>query len=280
MKSHAEGGDCLNTKRCIGLRTVVSVSFLLMIVVNVLAEVLPLGGRTTGQVSDAYPNLFSPAGYTFAICGLIYILGALHTLYQLGIFRSRRAEADEKLLARVAVLFSVTSLANAAWVIFWHYDQIALSMAMMLVILASLALIMVMLRKKTLSTREKILIRLPFSVYFGWITVATIANATTLLVALRWDRWGLSEGFWTAAVLVAGLLLGAAWIFRTKDLAYGLVLVWAYTGILVKHFTVFAGAHPVVIAVTVVCIAAFIALMGYIGFFEGRRLKAVHDGKA
>lgn len=270
----------MNPRRGIGLRTVLSVSFLLMIVTNVLAEALPLGGQTTGQVSDSYPNLFSPAGYTFMIWGLIYLLGALHVLYQLGIFRSRRAEVDEKLLARVAILFSVSSLANAAWVFFWHYNLIALSMLMMLVIFSSLALIMVMLRKKTLAARENILIRLPFSVYFGWITVATIANVTTLLVSLGWDRWGFSEGFWTVVVLIAGLLFGAAWIFRAKDLIYGLVLVWAFTGILVKHFTVFSGAHPVVISVTAVSIAAFLALMGYIGFFEMRGLKTAHGGKA
>lgn len=264
------------SKRETGLRTAVSVSFLLMIVINVLAETLPLGGRTTGQVSDSYPNLFSPAGYTFAIWGLIYLLGALHVLYQLGIFRSRRVGADEKLLARIAIPFSVSSLANAAWIFFWHYDQIALSMAMMLVILISLALIMVMLRRRTLSTREKILVKLPFSVYFGWITVATIANAATLLVSLGWDRWGLSEGLWTTVMLIAGLLIGVAWIFHARDLTYGLVLVWAYTGILVRHFTAYAGAHPAVIAVTAVCIAAFIALIGYVGFFERRRLKAEH----
>jgi hypothetical protein len=270
----------MNAKRVNGLKTALSVSFLIMIVVNVLAEALPLGGRTTEQVSDSHPNLFSPAGYTFAIWGLIYLLGALHVLYQLGIFRSRRAEADEKLLARIAVPFSISSLANAAWIFFWHYDQIAFSMAMMLVILFSLALILVMLRKKTLSKREKLLVKLPFSVYFGWITVATIANAATLLVSLGWDRWGLSDGFWTAVMLIAGLLIGAAWILRARDMAYGLVLVWAYTGIMVKHFTSLSGAHPVVIAVTAVCIAAFIALIGYVGFFERRRLKAAHDGKA
>ena len=259
-----------------GVKTLLSVSFLLMIVVNVLANVLPLGGGTTGAVSDRYANLFAPAGYTFAIWGLIYLLCAVHVLYQLGIFRGRGAPANEKLLRRVAILFSITSLANTAWIFFWHYDNIPMSMVMMAIILISLILIMVPMRRQNLTTREKALVRLPFSVYFGWITVATIANATVLLVALGWDRWGLSESFWMVTVLIVGVLIGAAWIHRAKDLAYGLVLVWAYTGIAVKHFTTFAGRYPGVIAATIVCIAALIADLVYVEVTERRKRKAVH----
>ena len=218
-----------------GIKTLMSVSFLLMIVVNVLANVLPLGGRTTGAISDHYANLFAPAGYTFAIWGLIYLLCAVHVLYQLGIFRGRGAGSNEKLLRQVAILFSVTSLANTAWIFFWHYDNIPMAMAMTGTMLVMLIAIMALTRRQSLAAREKLLIRLPFSAYFGWITVATIANATVLLVALGWDRWGLSESFWTVVVLIAGVLIGAAWIHRAKDLAYGLVLIWAYAGILVKH---------------------------------------------
>ena len=147
-------------------------------------------------------------------------------------------------------------------------------MVMMAIILISLILIMVPMRRQNLTAREKALIRLPFSVYFGWITVATIANVTVLLVALGWDRWGLSESFWMVAVLIVGVLIGAAWIHRAKDLAYGLVLVWAYTGIAVKHFTTLAGRYPGVIAATIVCIAALIVDIVYVELTERRKQKA------
>jgi hypothetical protein len=116
-------------------------------------------------------------------------------LYQLGIFRGRRGATDEKLLRRVAILFSITSLVNAAWILAWHYGNIPLTMILMVLLLAALSAIMESLRRRALTTREKLLIRLPFSVYYGWITVATIANAAVLLVFLNWDRWGLSESF-------------------------------------------------------------------------------------
>ena len=263
----------MEKRRNVGIQTLLSVSFLLMIVMNVLAEALPLGGRTTGQISDHYANLFAPAGYTFAIWGLIYLLCALHVLYQLGIFRGRSGVANEKLLQRVAILFSITSLANTAWIFFWHYDNIPMSMVMTAIMLVMLIPIMGMLRRQPLSTREKYLIRLPFSVYFGWLTVATIANAAVLLVSLGWDRWGLSESFWMVVVLIVGVLIGAGWIYRAKDLTYGLVLVWAYTGILVKHVTTFSGSYPGVIAAVILCIAALIALIVYVEVAERRRLK-------
>ena len=247
----------MENRRGIVIKTLVSVSFLVMIVMNVLANTIRLNGFTTGEVSDRYPNLFAPAGYTFAIWGLIYLLTALYVLYQLGIFRGKEATGNEKALFRVAVAFTISNVANTVWIFAWHYLNIPLSMAMTLIMLVSLGIIMEILHKKTLSTREKLFVRLPFSVYFGWITVATIANAVVLLVSLGWDRWGLSESFWMVVILIVGVLIGAARIHRGVDLAYGLVLVWAYTGILVKHVTPpYSGMYPGVIAAIAVSIAA------------------------
>jgi hypothetical protein len=270
-----EGGLFMENRREIFVRTLLSVSFLVMIVLNVLADLLPLGGRTTGQISDAYQTLFAPEGYTFLIWGLIYLLGAVHVLYQLGVFRGRSDPENGKLLRSIAVLFSVSSLANAGWILAWHFNNIPLSMALMAVILILLMLIMEALRRKSLTTREKLLVRLPFSVYFGWITVATIANAAALLVSLGWDRWGLSESFWMVVMLIAGVLIGALWIHRARDLAYALVLIWAYAGILVKHFTTFAGKYPGVIAVTTLCLAALVVDIAYVKLPERRKANAV-----
>ncbi len=264
----------MGKKMDIAVRTLVSVSFLAMIVVNVLAEVLPLGGRTTGEISDQLPNLFTPAGYTFAIWGLIYLLGAVHVLYQLGIFRGRAGASDEKMLRLVSVLFSVTSLANIAWIFSWHYGNIPLSMVMIASMLIALIVTMEALHRHPPTLREKLLVRLPFSVYFGWITVATIANATVLLVSLGWDRGGLSESFWMVAVLIAGVLIGAARIYRAKDMAYGLVLIWAYAGILVKHLTPpYSGMYPGVIAAVILTLAALLAFIAYVEIWELRRRK-------
>jgi hypothetical protein len=245
------------------LKILTVLTLLAMLTVNALANILPLNGIGTGAVSDSYPNLFAPTGLTFAIWGVIYLLLALYTLYQIGLFRDKRAPADTGLLARVGVAFSISSLANTVWIFSWHYRIILLSMVLMLVILGCLIYIAQVIRKETLSARESFFIKIPFGVYFGWITVATIANATTLLVDLDWNRFGLSEPLWTICILVVGMLIGSVTTIRNRDIAYGLVLVWAYAGILIKHTAAagFAGEYGQVISAVIVCIVLLTAAL-------------------
>lgn len=251
-----------------------TVTFLGMVAVNALAVILPINGVNPGQVSDAYPNLFAPAGLTFAIWGLIYLLLAGYTVYQLGFFQGYVYAVKKDLLQMIGIIFSVSSLANAAWIYAWHYDFIPLSMLLMIVILVCLIVINLTINKETLSMREKIFIRLPFSVYFGWITVAAIANATVLLVSQGWNGFGLPEPVWAITMIIVGMLIGAATTIRNRDAAYGLVLVWAYSGILIKHTSAagFAGQYPAIIATVAVCIVLLLAAAAYSLFARPRML--------
>lgn len=238
----------------------VSASFLIMITFNALSVLLPLNGITPGEVSDSYPNLFAPAGITFSIWSLIYLLLAAHTLYQLGLFRGKERTSNDELLHKAGIVFAISSLANAAWIFSWHYRLIPLSMILMLVLLLCLIALEAMTHAQSLSVREKLLIRLPFSVYFGWITVATIANVTVLLVSVGWNRFGLSEAAWTILVLAAGAWIGISTLLRWHDMAYGLVLIWAYLGILIKHLSSsgFSGQYPGVITAASISILLFV----------------------
>jgi hypothetical protein len=236
--------------------------YLVMIAVNALANILPINGVTIGQVLDAYPNLFAPAGLTFSIWGLIYVLLAAFTLYQFGLFQEGKP-GNHRLLRRIRVLFIISSLANAAWIYSWHYRMIPLSMILMLVILGCLIAIAGLVRNESLSLREKLFIRLPCSVYFGWITVATIANATVLFVYLHWSGFGIPENVWAVIMIMAGMVIGVATLIINRDLAYGLVLVWAYAGIVFKHVSDagFSRQYPSVIAAAVMCIVIFLGVL-------------------
>lgn len=247
------------------IKVLVLLTFAAMITVNALANILPINGLGTGDVSDSYPNLFAPAGLTFAIWGVIYVLLAGHTLYQLGLFRTMEL-GNDALLLKVGRMFALTSLANSAWIFAWHYRLILLSMILMLILLFGLMYIATAIHASDLTGRERLFVRLPFSVYFGWITVATIANATTLLVDLKWDGFGIPESTWTIIILVVGALIGSVTALRLRDFAYGLVLIWAYAGIMLKHVTVegFAGAYPDVIITVGVCLGLFVAVDGLI----------------
>lgn len=228
----------------------VVITYLGMILVNALANILPINGITTGDVSDAYPNLFAPAGITFAIWGVIYLLLAGYTVYQLGILGKKTPATEHaELLDRVGTLFTVSSVANILWIFAWHYRMIAVSQIFMTVILICLILINLRTHREDLTATEKLLVRLPFSVYFGWISVATIANVTTLLVDIGWDGFGVAEGTWTVMILLVGIAIGILTTVRLADIAYGLVFVWAYSGILLKHVSpeFFDFAHPAVV---------------------------------
>lgn len=245
------------------LKLWVTVTFLAMLGANALAELLPLNGVSTGGVSDSYPNLFAPAALTFAVWGVIYVLLALYVLYLLGGLRGRAGEADESLLRATGVPFGFSSLFNAAWIFAWHYHMIVLSMALMAALFLCLALIFTTAYEHDRSRRDRLLIRVPFGVYFGWITVATIANMTVLLKSLDWGGFGLPATFWTAAVMAAGVFFGGATLLRFRAPAYGLVLLWAYTGILLRHVlpSGFDSRYPAVILAAAACLAVLAVLL-------------------
>ncbi len=246
-----------------------TISYILMVLVNALANILPIGGMNTGQVSDSYPNLFAPAGFTFAIWGLIYVMLALFILYQWGLFKGKGGYSLEA-AKRIRLCFFVSSLANIAWIFSWHYNVIPLSMVLMVVILVTLILAYRRINAEALTAKEKIFVRLPFSIYFGWITVATIANVAVLLVSLGWRGGPLSEETLTIVALAAGLVIGGAVLLKNKDIAYGLVLLWAYFGILMKHLSEdgFAGAYSQVIAAVSAFLCVILVLLIIVGVLK------------
>lgn len=240
------------------ITSLVVVTYVLMILLNGLANVIPINGVTTGEVSDAYFDLFAPATVTFSIWGLIYLLLAGYTLFQLGLFQEDRGAARAELFRRIGLFFAISSVANALWIIAWHYQFIGVSLLLIIIVLGCLYMISTIVEGQKFSVKEKVLIQLPFRVYFGWITVATIANFVTFLVSIGWT--GIATQFWTAAMLLLGLAIGIAVIKKFRDLAYGLVLIWAYSGILIKHISPaeFGGQYPLVIATVIIALVALV----------------------
>jgi hypothetical protein len=241
------------------IKIITSLVFIAMVVVNYLANSLPLNNRSTGDISDAYPNLFAPTGLTFSIWGLIYLLLAGYLIYQFIISDQRK-----KLFNQINILFLGTSLANIAWIFSWHYDYIGLSVLIMLVLLFLLIKISDITRIQKLSLKEKFFILAPFSIYFGWITVATIANITVFLVSVNWNGFGINDYIWTSIILIVGALIGIWRMLKDKNIIYGFVFVWAYLGILLKHLSEsgFNGQYPSVITTVILCLIFFLIFIG------------------
>jgi benzodiazapine receptor len=204
------------------------VAFIAVIIVNAMANGIPLNGQNTGEISAKYPSLFTPAGFTFSIWGLIYLSLAAFVIYQ-----ALPAQRNSSLIAKIGPLFMASCAANSAWIFVWHYDLLWLSLLLMAAMLVSLIQIY-----RTLaaagpagSKSEWLFLRLPFSLYTGWITVATIANISCVQFAMGWDDLGLSALDWTLLKLAIAGAIGATVILRTGDIAYVLVIAWAAFGI-------------------------------------------------
>jgi translocator protein len=212
-------------------RTLNFLTVLVTLAVNGLANALPLNGQNTGEISNRFAVLFTPAGYVFSIWGVIYL-----GLLAFGIYQLLPSQKNNPRLEKLGYWFILSNVFNSAWIFAWHYNLFPLSLAIMLGLLVSLLVIYQRLQIgiSPVSTREMWLVNIPFSIYLGWISVATIANFSVVLYNAGWDGSGLAAA-WAVFVLAVAVALGIAMIFLRNEVAFPLVLVWAFAGIWQKQ---------------------------------------------
>lgn len=210
-----------------------------MLLMNYLANALPLNGKTTGALSDAYPNLFVPAGITFSIWGIIYLLLVVYTIIQF-------KDQNSAVVSRIGWLFAASCLLNALWIVCWHYQKLPLSLLVMSGLLLSLIWINLLIKDLSYGW-----IKAAFGIYLGWICIATIANVTALLVDNNLKGSFISEETWTILLIAAGALIASLSLYRLDNAFLGLSVIWAFAGIIIKRQVDF---RPI-------AIASFIAML-------------------
>jgi len=209
------------------------VAFVLTVIVNSLAGSTTLiGGVNTAFISDSNPTLITPAGFTFAIWGIIYFLLGLFVVFQ-----ALPRQREKRWNKQIGWLFVLSSIVNISWLFLWQYELLTLSLPLMLLLLATLILIYTRLGigKTEATFQEKLAVHTPFSVYLGWITIATIANVSVTAVSVNWDGFGINPETWGILITIIALLLTLIVVATRKDIAYGLVVVWALFGIASKQ---------------------------------------------
>jgi hypothetical protein len=236
----------------------VAVTVLATLMVNVLADVLPINGLNTGAISDRFKVYFVPAGYVFAIWGLIYI-----GLIAFAIFQALPSQRENPRLRATGWWIALGGLANIAWIFLWHYEKFALTLVAMLVLLGTLIITHLGLGagQNTVSKAETWAARVPFSIYLGWITVATIANITELLYFLNWNGFGIAPKVWMWIILAAVIVIDALMNFSRRDIAYTAVILWALAGIAIKFANVPAVAIPTWITFALVALTLVMAFI-------------------
>jgi len=227
-----------------------------MVVMNYLANALPINGRTTGELSDAYPNLFVPAGITFSIWGIIYLLIAAFCVVQF-------IGPSKEIALNISWLFALSCLFNGLWIVAWHYQKLPLSLLIMAGLLITLIYINLQLKDV-----DNNIVKAAFGVYLGWICIATIANVTALLVSFSWGGFGISEQAWAIIMIAIGTLIVSLTIMRINNPFIGLAVVWAFAGIMIKRSDDY---RAILIAAGIgLLIVGAVTIMDFLGMGEQR----------
>jgi translocator protein len=220
-------------------------ALVVVLAVNYLANALPINGIDTGTISNKYYNEFAPAGITFSIWGVIYSLIIGLIVWQF----IKANEVKNKAIEQFSGYFIANCLLNAAWLFSWHYELFALSVVLMFGILYTLVqLNRIESKKITSELPQKWLPQSAFGIYLGWICIATIANITTFLVSIEFNKLGLTDTFWTGTVIGIGSITAAMLVVRYKNIYIGLAVIWALVGIVIRqnqlhqHFTAISWA--------------------------------------
>jgi hypothetical protein len=233
----------------------VLVATIAVILVNYASIAFKLGGLTTGQVADLYKIKFYPAGYAFSIWGLIYLGLCVFTVWQM-----LPAQKNNEKLDRIGMYYIYTSIGNITWIFLWQYQYPALSIIsivfMLVTLLAAYREIMT-----DMTTNERLLVGIPFSLYTGWISVATIACISAGLFSVGWDGFGISDNIWAVIMMVVALLIVGFTVWKFRDWVWALVYIWAIVAIAMRF------ADIQLIAITAYVCSGLMAVVAVLALF-------------
>jgi benzodiazapine receptor len=236
----------------------VVLALIITIVVNILSNTLPFNNLTAPEIADSFDVYFVPAGYVFSIWSLIYL-----GLIAYAVFQLLPAQRENSRLRQTGWWFVLSCAANSIWLFLWHYGYFALSVVAMLTLLISLIVIYLRLGvgQQAVPSSERWLVQLPFSIYLGWVTVAIIANVTAFLDSVDWNGFGISPEIWTFIMLVVAIVVAALMAFLRQDIAYLLVLIWAFIGIGVEQSDTPQVANAAYLAAGIVAIFVILVII-------------------
>jgi len=239
------------TNRLTILRVANLLFFLLTIAFNYMSQAMPLNRKTTGELSDQYPNLFTPAPLTFSIWGVIYLALLLFIGWQMWPIRNtRRAEQRNTAVSALGWNFVWLCLLNMGWLFCWHYELVTASVVIMLVTLGLLIRINTLIFRNLPHTADnRNFLDIPFGLYLGWISVATVANITAWLVGINWDGFGISEKIWTVIMIAVATLVALLAVYSWRNVPYAAAVIWALLGITIQQQAMFGSPFSLIILV-------------------------------
>lgn len=236
------------------LKHMALISYVLMLTINIFADITLLNGVSANDVSSTYMNLYVPSNYTFTIWGVIYIFLGLYVFYSMG---NLKEETEEKLVV-INKWFIISNVINVCWVIVWHYEMMLLSFLLMILLMTTLVGVSYQIQNIKRYTKDRFFISFPFALYFGWVAVTVLVNFMALLTSFGFKL----EPIVTILVIALGMIVGIYMTYKKRIMGFGLMLIWGYVGILYRHLSYggYDGAYPEIIIATSTGIVMMIVL--------------------
>ncbi|MDG1398129.1 MAG: tryptophan-rich sensory protein [Polaribacter sp.] len=207
------------------------IAFVSVVFINYLSNTGVMNGKTIGSLSDSIRSLFTPAGYAFSIWGLIYLFLLGFVIYQ-GRSLFVKVKNDD-FVEKIGFWFIISCIANSAWIFAWIYEYTGVSCIFIFLLLVSILKIIInnKMQIEAVKKSKLLFVSLPFVIYGGWVTVASVANVSSYLVKINWNGFGISAEIWTIILILIATLINIIVIYKRKMYAFALVGAWALTAI-------------------------------------------------
>lgn len=243
-----------------------AISFIIMIIFNILTYVFPPGGRNIKEIALSYPNLVFPSIYAHYIWILIYLLLGLFALYQLDLFHKNHNQIKKEVMFHTQISFIAFCWLDMMWITAWLYDYMALSSVILIIIVICIRIVSKSLCTQDLSHLGKFLVKPTFSILYGWLTISVMVNFVLLLKSIGWKGFGIPIPLWAAATLIGVAVYAAVRTRMNRDVIYCLTIIWCYIGILIKHVSKaeLNSQYPLIICAVAFCLAILAGSAGFL----------------
>ncbi len=232
------------------------IGFLGVIAINFLANSLPINAQTTGEVSNKYATMFTPADFTFSIWVLIYVGLAVFIIFQSRGFFKNKMNQSRIVVSQLGLVFFINCVANALWIYAWHYEELLLTVILMAVLLLTLIDLNRRINRIQAHVKSPMQVKLavifPMGLYLGWICVATIANISAYLNSIHWDGLGLVNELWMILAIITAGLIGIYLLTKYHLISSALAIAWGLTGVVVNNWGIEKNFITNIVAIVII----------------------------
>lgn len=234
-----------------------TLTLIFALVLNSLQGSVLFDGVTVGEISNTYNSLIAPAGYAFAIWGIIYLMLILFVVNQWVAWYRNKQDRE---LKQTGIWFAMSNMANGLWIVAWLNGYFGLSVIIIFILLLSLIVLTIRLKLEVWNApmRTIAFVWWPITIYLGWIVVASVANVAVWLVSMNWNGGIFTPVTWTIIMIGMATLIYLSLIFTRNMREAALVGIWAFIAIAMKHWNIY---DQIVNAALIASVILFIAIL-------------------